>query len=151
MFKLEQLTRLVKKRKRVGRGGSRGCQSGRGGKGQTARSGGGPRPGFEGGQMPLYRRLPKRGFNNERHRITTEIVNLETLNRVFQDGDIVNKEILCERQIVKAKKGEAFSLKVLAHGEFTKQLTVYADAFSGAAQSIIEQRGGKAELIAKGA
>jgi large subunit ribosomal protein L15 len=151
MFKLDQLTRLVKKRKRVGRGGSRGGQSGKGGKGQTARSGGGPRPGFEGGQMPLYRRLPKRGFSNDRHRVTVEIINLETLNRAFQDGDIVTKEVLREKQIVKAKKGEAFLLKVLANGEFTKQLSVYADAFSAAAQSIIEQRGGKAELIAKGA
>lgn len=151
MFELDKLTRLVKKRKRVGRGGSRGGTAGKGGKGQTARSGGGPRLGFEGGQMPLYRRLPKRGFNNHMHRAVIKTVNLIALERLFQDNDTVNKEILCEKNIIKTRKGEAFFLKILAGGELTKKLTVHADAFSAAAQSIIEQRGGKAELIAKGA
>jgi large subunit ribosomal protein L15 len=91
MFRLERLKSIVKKRKTVGRGGDRGGTSGRGGKGQTARSGGNPRIGFEGGQMPLARRLPKRGFNNVSFRDEYEVVNLGNINANFDDGATITK------------------------------------------------------------
>ena len=96
---------MLKKRKTVGRGGDRGGTSGRGGKGQTARSGGNPRIGFEGGQMPLFRRLPKRGFNNTAFRNDYEIVNLERIDAVFDEGATVTKQDLIAKGLVKVKKG----------------------------------------------
>src|SRR5438094_9243650 len=108
MYQLDQLTRLVKKRKRIGRGGTRGGTSGKGGKCQNARSGGGVRLGFEGGQMPLHRRLPKRGFTNARFKNSVIIVNLSTLSDSFEHDAIVTKSLLNERNIIKLKKGKEF-------------------------------------------
>ena len=130
---------------RVGRGpgSGNGKTAGKGHKGQNARSGGGVRPGFEGGQLPLYRKLPKRGFNNKFATVYA-IVNVETLNNNFQDGDIVTLEALLAKKIVrKAYDG----LKVLGDGELTKKLTVQASVFSAAAKEKITAAGGQAEEV----
>ena len=130
-------------RKGRGPGSGNGKTAGKGHKGQNARSGGGVRPGFEGGQIPLYRRLPKRGFNNKFAKIYS-IINVETLNERFNDGDTVTIEVLCEKGIIsKANDG----LKVLGRGEITKNLTVCAAVFSAAAKEKIEAAGGKVEVI----
>jgi large subunit ribosomal protein L15 len=151
MFRLEKLKSIVKKRKTVGRGGDRGGTSGRGGKGQTARSGGNPRIGFEGGQMPLARRLPKRGFNNELFRDDYEVVNLENINASFDDGVTVTKQDLIAKGLVKARKGlggkHVTRVKVLARGGLTKKLIICADAFSKAAEQAIVHKGGQARII----
>ena len=129
-------------RKGRGPGSGNGKTAGKGHKGQNARSGGGVRPGFEGGQIPLYRKLPKRGFNN---RCAKEyaIVNLDALNR-FNDGDTVNLEALMScGKIKKALDG----LKILGNGEITKKITVQAKVFSKSAKEKIEAAGGKAEVI----
>ncbi len=133
-----------KERKRVGRGigSGTGKTSGRGQKGQNARSGGGVRPGFEGGQTPLFRRLPKRGFTNI-HRKEYAIVNLSTLNR-FADGTEVTPELLVETGVVKKEKA---GIKILAKGSLEKKLTVKAHKFSSAAKEAIEAAGGKIEVI----
>ena len=147
-MKLHELTpaagsTTVAKRKGRGAGSGNGKTAGKGHKGQNARSGGGVRPGFEGGQIPLYRRLPKRGFNNKFAKIYS-IINVETLNARFNDGDTVNLEVLCEKGIIsKANDG----LKVLGRGEITKKLTVCAAVFSAAAKEKIEAAGGKVEVI----
>ena len=125
-----------------GTGSGNGKTAGKGHKGQNARSGGGVRPGFEGGQIPLYRRLPKRGFKN-RFATTYSIINVETLNR-FNDGDTITLEVLCENGLIsKANDG----LKVLGRGDLTKKLTVCAAVFSAAAKEKIEAAGGKVEVI----
>ncbi len=149
MFTLEKLTPLVKKRKRIGRGGSRGGTSGRGHKGQNARSGGGVDVGFEGGQMPLYRRLPKRGFTNARFKKTVCIVNIDSLNRLTGSYEEVTKEILIKEKLIKPGKDQTFTVKILGVGTLSKPLTVTADTFSATARKIIEEAGGKA-LIANG-
>jgi LSU ribosomal protein L15P len=133
-----------KERKRVGRGtgSGHGKTSGRGHKGQNARSGGGVRPGFEGGQMPLFQRLPKRGFTNI-HRKEYAIVNLEVLNR-FEDGTEVTPELLIETGIVRKEKA---GIKILAKGKIEKKLTVKAHKFSTAAKEAIEAAGGQTEVI----
>jgi len=133
-----------KTRKRVGRGHGAGSgkTSGRGHKGQNARSGGGVRPGFEGGQNPLYRRLPKRGFTNPTRK-EYALINLDTLNR-FEEGTLVSPELLIETGIVKNVKD---GIKVLGNGELTKKLTVQANKFSQAAAEKIEAVGGKIEVI----
>ncbi len=131
-------------RKRVGRGigSGLGKTSGRGHKGQKARSGGGKGPAFEGGQTPLQRRLPKRGFKNFNRKIWAEI-NLERLN-CFADGTEVTPELLLENGLInKVYDG----VKVLGRGELEKKLTVKAHAFSGSATTKIEAAGGKAEVI----
>ena len=131
-------------RNRVGRGSSsgNGKTSGRGQKGQKSRSGGGVRLGFEGGQTPLFMRLPKRGFTNI-NRKDYAIVNLEVLNR-FEDGAEVTPTTLIEAGIVKdAKSG----IKILGNGELTKKLTVKAAKFSKSAQTAIEAAGGSVEVI----
>ena len=129
-------------RKGRGPGSGNGKTAGKGHKGQNARSGGGVRPGFEGGQIPLYRKLPKRGFKN-RFAKQYAIVNLSDLNS-FDDGAVVNLEALMEaRKVRKALDG----LKVLANGELTKKLTVQAKVFSASAKEKIESAGGKAEVI----
>lgn len=130
--------------KRVGRGigSGHGKTAGRGHKGQNARSGGGVRLGFEGGQMPLYRRLPKRGFNNP-NRKEYAIVNLETLNR-FEEGTVVTPELLKQRGVVKNLKD---GLKILGRGELNVKLTVKAHKFSQSALSKIEAAGGQTEVI----
>lgn len=133
-----------KDRKRVGRGtaSGHGKTSGRGHKGQNARSGGGVRPGFEGGQMPLFQRLPKRGFTNI-NRKEYAIVNLEILNR-FEDGTEVTPELLLETGIVSKEKA---GIKILAKGTLEKKLTVKAHKFSSAAKEAIEAAGGQTEVI----
>jgi len=131
-------------RKRVGRGigSGLGKTSGRGHKGQKARSGGGVRPGFEGGQNPLYRRLPKRGFTN-RNRKEYAIVTLDQLNR-FAENTVVTPALLIESGIVKNVKD---GIKVLANGEINVKLTVQANKFSRSAVEKIEAAGGKTEVI----
>ena len=131
-------------RKGRGAGSGNGKTAGRGHKGQNARTGGGVRPGFEGGQIPLYRRLPKRGFTNSLFKKEYAIINLEKLNELFNDGDVVSMEVLLEKGIVKK---ELNGLKVLARGEITKKLTVKATIFSATAKEKIEAAGGKAEVI----
>ncbi|ALS26192.1 50S ribosomal protein L15 [Paenibacillus cisolokensis] len=133
-----------KERKRVGRGigSGNGKTSGRGHKGQNARSGGGVRPGFEGGQNPLYRRLPKRGFNNP-FRKEYAIVNIEQLNG-FEAGTEVTPEVLLEQGIV---KNPLSGIKILGNGELKVQLTVKASKFSQSAVEKIEAAGGKTEVI----
>lgn len=132
--------------KRVGRGHGSGWgkTSGKGHKGQNARSGGGVRPGFEGGQIPLYRRLPKRGFTNSLFKKEYAIINLETLDKLFNDGDAVSMETLLEKGVIRK---ELNGLKVLGRGEITKKLTVKAAIFSASAKEKIEAAGGKAEVI----
>lgn len=131
-------------RNRIGRGpgSGNGKTSGRGQKGQNARSGGGVRLGFEGGQTPLTRRLPKRGFTNF-NRKEYAIVNLSTLEQ-FEDGTNVNAALLIEKGIIKK---ELSGLKVLGNGELTKKLTVSAVKFSKSAQEAIEKAGGKVEVL----
>ena len=129
-------------RKGRGAGSGNGKTAGRGHKGQWARSGGGVRPGFEGGQMPLARRLPKRGFTNI-FGTTYAPVNVDVLNR-FEDGTEVTTELLIETGVIsKALDG----VKILGNGEITKKLTVKAAAFSASAKQKIEAAGGKAEVI----
>ena len=132
--------------RRLGRGigSGLGKTSGKGHKGQWARSGGGVRPGFEGGQMPLTRRVPKRGFNNH-FKVVYAVVNLETLN-AFEAGSVVDYEELWTRGLIKTVKNAA-GLKVLGNGELNVALTVRADKFSASAKEAIEKAGGKAELI----
>lgn len=145
MFQLNTLSPLVKKRKRVGRGGKLGGTSGKGHKGQKARSGGFVRIGFEGGQMPLFRRLPKRGFNNYNFRDEVVIVNLEQLEKTFDANSLVNKEALLEKGLIKSCKKAL--LKVLGTGKLSKKLTIQADAFSQSAIKAIEDCGGEARVI----
>jgi large subunit ribosomal protein L15 len=150
MLQLDKLTSLVTKRKRVGRGGKRGGTSGKGNKGQKARSGPKIDPGFEGGQMPLYRRLPKRGFNNTQFQVATEIINIGVLNDTFNANDVVNKEILIAKRLIKPAKGKNnFLLKVLGHGDLAKKITVEADLFSESARQAIENAGGEIRLLGK--
>lgn len=134
------------RRKRLGQGEStgHGKTSGRGGKGQTARSGSSIRIGFEGGQMPLIRRIPKRGFNNTRHGTRYLPVNLEALNR-FEDGARVDEAAL---RSVGLANGRSGGVKILGDGDLTKKLTVSAHAFSASAKAKIEAKGGTCELIA---
>ena len=129
-------------RKGRGHGSGNGKTAGRGHKGQWARSGGGVRVGFEGGQMPLARRIPKRGFNNIFAK-PLEIVNLSTLDR-FQDGDTVTVHALLEKGILSKCR---YGYKVLGSGKLTKKLTVQASAFSASAKEAIEAAGGKAEVM----
>ena len=146
-MKLNQLTATpgaTKERKRIGRGygAGTGKTAGKGHKGQKARAGHGMRPGFEGGQMPLQRRIPKRGFNNIFAKDIVS-VNVGSLNG-FEDGAAVDAAALREAGIIK-KCGDG--VKILANGELTKKLTVKASAFSEAAKAKIEAAGGKAEVI----
>lgn len=131
-------------RKRVGRGiGSGfGKTSGRGHKGQNARSGGGVRPGFEGGQMPLFQRLPKRGFTNI-NRKEYAVVNLDKLNR-FEEGTEVTPELLLETRVISNLKD---GVKILGNGAIEKKLTVKAHKFSSSAKEAIETAGGNTEVI----
>ena len=145
-MKLNQLENLnATARKRVGRGPGSGTgkTSGKGHKGQNARSGGGVRPGFEGGQLPLFRRLSKRGFNNYEFRTVYATVNVGDLER-FEEGTTVTKELLIEVGLVKK---ELDGIKVLGNGELTKKLTVKADKFSSTAKAKIENVGGTTEVI----
>lgn len=132
-------------RKRVGRGPGSGLgkTSGKGHKGQNARSGGGVRPGFEGGQLPLFRRLPKRGFSNALFKTRYATINLSDLNK-FEDGAIITPELLKEMGLV---KNQLDGIKVLGNGTLEKKLTVKAHKFSSRALEEIEKLGGKTEVI----
>ena len=125
-----------------GHGSGNGKTAGKGHKGQKARSGA-PRPGFEGGQMPLYRRLPKRGFNNARFATNYAIVNVSDLD-VFEDGAVVDAAALVESGLV---NDQCDGIKILGNGEISKKLTVHAAAFSQSAKEKIEAAGGKAEVM----
>ena len=131
--------------KRVGRGVGSGLgkTSGKGHKGQNARSGGGVRPGFEGGQLPLFRRLPKRGFTNAQFKTTYAVINLSDLNK-FEDGAVVTPELLKEMGLL---KNQLDGVKVLGNGTLEKKVTVKAHSFSEKAYKEIEKLGGKAEVI----
>ena len=129
-------------RKGRGPGSGNGKTAGKGHKGQNARSGGGVRPGFEGGQIPLYRKLPKRGFHNK-FATNYAIVNVSALN-VFEDGAVVTTEALLEKRIIRKTLD---GLKVLGNGELTKKLTVQANVFSATAKEKIEAAGGKTEVV----
>ena len=135
----------TKERKRLGRGvgSGTGKTSGKGHKGQNARSGGGVRPGFEGGQLPLFRRLPKRGFSNAPFKVRYATINLSDLNR-FEDGALVTPEILKEIGLV---KNQLDGIKVLGNGTLEKKVNVKAHKFSSVAKEEIEKMGGKAEVI----
>ena len=130
-------------RKGRGAGSGNGKTAGKGHKGQNARSGGGVRPGFEGGQNPLYRRLPKRGFKNHfaKH---FAIVNVATLDKKYNDGDVVDVETLLKDRVIR-DLGDG--LKVLGNGEISKKITVKANVFSASAKEKIEAAGGKAEVM----
>ena len=147
-MKLETLpkSKEAKARKRVGRGPGSGMgkTSTRGEKGQLARSGGSVPAWFQGGQSPLYRRLPKRGFNNASFETKYATINLDDLNKYFNDGDVVTPEVLKERGIVKKQLS---GIKVLANGTLEKKITVKAQRFSSSAVTKIEAAGGKAEVI----
>jgi large subunit ribosomal protein L15 len=135
----------VRNRKRVGRGPGSGLgkTSGRGEKGQKSRSGFSQKPGFEGGQMPLHRRVPKRGFTNHRFRKEFACVNLEKLE-IFDNGTIVTPEVLLKRGMIRKVLD---GVKVLAKGKLTKSLTVRAHKFSAKAQEQIAGLGGKVEVL----
>jgi large subunit ribosomal protein L15 len=136
----------AKTRKRVGRGPGSGLgkTSGRGENGQKSRSGASIPAWFQGGQTPLYRRVPKRGFNNARFRTEYATINLSDLNKYFNDGDEVTPEVLKEKGIIKQ---QLCGVKVLGNGELEKKLTVKANRFSSSAVTKIESAGGKAEVI----
>ena len=133
-------------RKGRGAGSGNGKTAGKGHKGQNARSGGGVRPGFEGGQLPLYRKLPKRGFHNK---FANEyaIVNLKSLQEKFNDGDVVDFDALLAKGIIRKDLDQVDGVKVLGRGELAKKLTVKASLFSASAKEKIEAAGGKAEVV----
>jgi large subunit ribosomal protein L15 len=143
LHELKNVPGAVHRKKRVGcgEGGGHGKTSGKGGKGQTARSGGSIRPGFEGGQMPLYRKLPHRGFNNYNHRIETPVVNIGALAALDAKLTEVNAEVLAQNGLIRA--GEK-TVKVLGDGEITRALKVTAAKFSESAKAKIEKAGGQA-------
>jgi large subunit ribosomal protein L15 len=130
-------------RKGRGPGSGNGKTAGKGHKGQNARSGGGVRPGFEGGQFPIYRQLPKRGFNNKRFATVYATINVSDLNR-FEDGAIVDIQTLIDARVIRKSLD---GLKVLGNGEITKKLTVKAAKFSAAAKEKIEAAGGSCEEV----
>lgn len=143
MTTLSRLSSSGKDRKRVGRGGSRGGTSGKGHKGQKARSGGGVSALFEGGQMPLTRRLPKRGFSNARFKVVYEIISLDALNKAFESGQEVTRESLVSKGLIKNKSAAKSLIKILGNGELEKSLSVFADAFSKSAEEQITSKGGQ--------
>lgn len=149
MISLNKLSQLVKNRKRVGRGGARGGTSGRGHKGQRARSGVSIAKTFEGGQMPLVRRLPKRGFTNARFKTHFEIIHLSQIEERFDNGAVITRDHLIEKGLIKGRKSKKDAvelIKVLGNGGLSKKVVVYADAFSKSALQAIKDRGGEAHL-----
>lgn len=147
-MKLNELAQSpeAKRKKIVGRGpgSGRGKTSTRGQKGQKSRSGASIPAWFQGGQTPLYRRVPKRGFKNTKFRIEYATINLSDLNKFFEDGDIITPELLKEKGIIKK---QLCGVKVLGNGELEKKLTIKANRFSSSAVTKIESAGGKAEVI----
>ena len=135
----------TKNRKRIGRGtgSGNGKTAGKGHKGQNARSGGGVRPGFEGGQLPLFRRLPKRGFSNAKFKTEYAVINLSDLNK-FENDAVITPELLKEMGLV---KNQLCGIKVLGNGTLEKKVIVKAHKFSSVAKEQIEKLGGKAEVI----
>ena len=131
------------KRKGLGRGSGNGKTSGRGQKGQNSRSGGGVRANFEGGQIPLYRRLPKRGFSNAKFKTTYAVINVSDLN-VFEDGTVVTPALLKETGLL---KNQLDGVKVLGNGTLEKKLTIQANKFSKEAMEKINKAGSKIEVI----
>jgi large subunit ribosomal protein L15 len=131
-------------RKGRGHGSGNGKTAGRGHKGQKARSGGGVRPGFEGGQTPLYRRMPKRGFNRKRFADVYAEINLYIIEKYFEDGDTVNMETLTDKGLIRK---EFDGLSILGDGDLSKKVTVQATRFTESAAQKINQAGGKAEVI----
>jgi large subunit ribosomal protein L15 len=148
-FNLHAPVGANKKPRRVGRGQSSGLgtTAGRGNKGQQSRSGGKTYPGFEGGQMPLYRRLPSRGFSNARFRKEWQIVNLADIDAKFSAGEIVDGVSLLAKRLVKKAEG---LVKILGEGEVTKALTFQVDKVSASARAKIEKAGGKVETPSAG-
>ena len=145
LHELEKNPGATHAKKRVGRGPGSGLgkTSGRGEKGQNARSGGGVSPVFEGGQLPLYRRLPKRGFSNHKFKIEYAVINLNDLNR-FEEGTVVTPALLKETGLVKK---QLCGIKVLGEGSLDKKLTIQANKFSTSALEKIKESGSKAEVI----
>ena len=147
-MKLENLpkTAELKASKRVGRGPGSGMgkTSTRGENGQKSRSGASIKPWFQGGQSPIYRRIPKRGFNNKRFTTRYATINLSDLNKFFKDGDVVSEEVLKERGIIKKRLS---GIKILGNGNLEKKITIKANRFTSAAVTKIENAGGKAEVI----
>lgn len=145
LHSLKNVEGAKKRRKRVGRGDASGWgkTAGRGDKGQSSRSGSGYRPYFEGGQIPLFRRLPKRGFKSLNPTVHT-VINVAALEEAFNANDIVDKEILHSKNLIPKKKR---GLKILGNGDITKALTVKANFFSTTAKSKIEAAGGKCEIV----
>ena len=143
LHELKNVPGAVHRKKRVGcgEGGGHGKTSGRGGKGQTARSGGSIRPGFEGGQMPLYRKLPQRGFNNYNHRTEIAVVNVGDLASLDAKVSDVNAQVLAESGLIRA---DGKAVKILGDGELTRALKVTAAKFSESAKAKIEKAGGQA-------
>jgi len=150
MLQLDKIVPLLKKRKRIGRGGGRGGTSGKGHKGQKARTGKKIRVGFEGGQMPLFRRLPKRGFTNV-FKKDFIIVQLGRICDLFDEGTEVTKELLIEKGILKRQKSLKAKkmpfIKILADDKPVKKLIIHADAFSKTALKALEESGGQAKVI----
>lgn len=141
MGRIKAPTGANKKKTIVGRGvGSKGRTCGRGDKGQNSRSGGGVRPGFEGGQMPLYRRIARRGFSNHPFKEEFEVVSLDAVSNKFEDGEVVSLATLKERSLVKGVESQA---KVLANGELTKKVVFEGLKISAAAVKKIEAAGGE--------
>ena len=145
LHELEKNIGATHKKKRVGRGPGSGLgkTSGRGQKGQKARSGGSINPVFEGGQLPLYRRIPKRGFSNAKFKTVYAVINVEDLN-VFEDGTVVTEALLKDTGLVKKQLD---GIKVLGNGKLEKKLTIQASKFSASALEKIKDAGSKAEVI----
>ena len=143
LHELKNVKGAIHRKKRVGcgEGGGHGKTSGRGGKGQTARSGGSIRPGFEGGQMPLYRKLPRRGFNQAQFRTEAAVVNLDDLTAIADDITEINAQVFADNGLV--RKDETY-VKVLGNGEITRALKITASKFSASAKEKIEKAGGEA-------
>ena len=146
MNNLSNRAAVVEKRKRVGRGGSRGGTSGRGSKGQKARSGAGRKisAGFEGGQMPLHRRLPKRGFKNTRFNVEIEILNIDQLEKFFESGDVVDRDALIAKRLLTRNSGP---VKLLGKGTLSKKLVITVDQCSAHALEVVKNCGGEVHFI----
>lgn len=140
----------TKRKKRVGRGRSsgHGKTSTRGHKGQKARSGGAIRPGFEGGQMPLHRRLPKKGFSNDQFRTVYAVYNVDRLAESFEDGAVINEASLRAKNLLKGRRGANWDgIKILGDGDITKKFTFEVDKVSESARAKIEKAGGSVKLV----
>lgn len=143
MTMLHSLTSAGKDRKRVGRGGSRGGTAGRGHKGQKARTSGTVRLGFEGGQMPLYRRIPKRGFSNALFKKNVHIVDIAVIEKLFDAQQEITRQMLIDKRLVRMRKNSDGLIKLLGNTSLSKKFIIHADVCSQAARAAIEQVGGE--------